>query len=587
LKRLLVLTGALAALGTSASAAWAAGLHVIPFPGTPDAAPATQLIFSALRPAEIRSVQVIGSHSGRHRGHLSPLPAGAGTAFVPDRPFLPGERVRVHAGLASAAAGAAMGAPGSTTLRFAFTVGQAASLRSRTVTRTRAAPGRKSDAYPTLKFHSAPSLHPPAYTATGNPDQSSGDIFLSPTGSSSAGGMILDSHSQLVWYGQLKYGQAVNLGVQHYRGHPVLTWFHGTIFGGKDVIMSRAYRKVAVVRAGNGYAADLHEFRITPRGTALIDAYVPVHRNLQAIGGPKHGTVFDCVIQELDIRTGRVLWEWHALGHVPLGDSYADVPNKLGIYDYFHLNSIQQLPGGNLLISARNTWGIYEIDRRTGRVIWTLGGKHSDFRPGHGTRFEWQHDARLHAHGILTLFDDADTPQEEPESSAKALRINTATMRVSLVQRYTHSPPILAAFGGGAQVLPNHNVFVSWGSSPQFSEFTSRGKQIFTASFVFGVGSYRAFRFRWVGQPRTKPSLAVSSASGGGVTLYASWNGATEVVAWRVLGGASQSSLTPVLRATRKDFETAIAVASSRPYFEVQALDARGRVLGTSRAQAS
>jgi hypothetical protein len=581
------LTGALAALSATAPAAWAAGLHVIPFPGTPDAAPTTEVIFSALAPAQIRSVQVIGSRSGRHPGRLSRLPAGAGTAFVPETPFLPGERVRVHASLASPSAGTAMGEPGSTGLRFGFTVGRTADLGRRTMTRSRAVAGRDGDAYPTLTFHSLPNLHPPAYTATGNSDQSSGDIFLTPTGSSSAGDMILDSHSQLVWYGQLKYGQAINLEVQRYHGHRVLTWFQGTIFGGKDVIMDRSYRKIAVVRAGHGYAADLHEFRLTRRRTALIDAYVPVHRNLHAIGGPKHGTVFDSVIQEVDIRTGRVLWEWHALGHVALRNSYADVPNKLGIYDYFHLNSIQQLPGGNLLISARNTWAVYEIDHRTGRVIWTLGGKHSDFRMRHGTRFEWQHDARLHAHGILTLFDDADTPQEEPESSAKALAINTKTMKVTLIHRYTHSPPILAAFGGGAQVLPNHNLFVSWGSSPQFSEFTAQGRQIFNGAFALGVGSYRAFRFRWVGQPRTRPALAVSGSPGGGATLYASWNGATEVAAWRVLGGPSPSLLTRVLRAPRTDFETAISVGSSQPYFAVQALDERGRVLGTSKARAS
>src|SRR5205085_6318665 len=177
-------------------------------------------------------------------------------------------------------------------------------------------------------------------------------------------------------------------------------------------------------------------------------------------------------------------------------DSYWPAPrNSNTYYDYFHSNSIQQLPGGNLLISARNTWGIYEIDRSTGKVIWTLGGRHPSFNMEPGTNFEWQHDARLHSGGIVSLFDDASTPQEESQASAKLLRINTSTMTARLAGRYTHSPPLLAGLAGNAEVLPNHNVFVGWGGAPDFSEYTPSGRQIFNGSFAQGVGSYRALRF--------------------------------------------------------------------------------------------
>jgi outer membrane protein assembly factor BamB len=304
--------------------------------------------------------------------------------------------------------------------------------------------------------------------------------------------------------------------------------------------------------------------------------------NLSGLGGPSKGTVIDGVVQEVNIKTGQLLWEWHSLGHVPLSASYEPVTHKSWPpYDYFHLNSIQQLPNGNLLISARNTWALYEISHQTGQVIWTLGGKYSDFKMGRGTNFEWQHDARLHM-GVLSVFDDADTPQEEPQSSAKLLRLNEHAHTVTLIRRFTHSPPLLTPEMGSTQTLANGNVFVGWGKDPDFSEYTPRGRQIFNASAALGVVFYRVFRFPWTGRPHTRPSLAVSRRRGD-TTVYASWNGATQVRAWRVLAGPRAHALKPLgVRAPRRNFETEIRLVSRLRYFAVQALDGRGKVLGTS-----
>jgi hypothetical protein len=357
---------------------------------------------------------------------------------------------------------------------------------------------------------------------------------------------------------------------------------------GKDVIMNRSYRAVATVRAGDGYQADLHEFQITPQGTALIDALGFANANLSSVGGPSSGTVLDDVIQEVDIKTGRVLWQWHALGHVPLDASYEPYVSNDLWYDYFHLNSIQQLPDRNLLISARNTWAVYEISRKTGKVIWTLGGKYSNFKLGPRVRFEWQHDARLRPNGILSLFDDAsgDTEPSETQSSAEILGVDLAARTVSLIRRYTHSPPQITSASGSTQLLSNGDVFVGWGEQPNFSEYTPMGRQIFNASFPLGIGSYRAFRFPWVALPHTRPSLAVSRADRTGVRVYASWNGATQVEAWRVLGGSSPGHMKSLgVTATRTGFETTIKVATGPRYLAVQALNVKGKVLGTSAAQ--
>jgi hypothetical protein len=438
----------------------------------------------------------------------------------------------------------------------------------------------------TLSFHSVPALHPPAVGVTSDPDSSSGDIFLTPFHSYQSGPMILSPAGKLIWF-QPVLGWTANLEVQRYLGQPVLTWWQGRTPSSRpeDVIMDTSYRTVAVIQGARGHPLDLHEFQITPQGTALLNTISTVNNiNLSTMGGPSSGSVSNDIIEEVDIATGQVLWRWGSLGHVPVTASYEQVPAS-GPYDYFHLNSIQQLPGGNLLISARDTSAVYLIDKQTGSIIWTLGGKQSNFSLGPGASFGWQHDAHLVGQ-TLTLFNDdwggEGYPQGAP-STGLSLHLNTSAMTATLVHSYNHSPSVTTGTQGSMETLPNGDVFVGWGGDPDFSEYTPSGSQIFNGNFALGVKSYRAYRFPWVAQPVSPPALAVSPASGGGVTLYASWNGATQVAVWRVLGGTGAGTLKWVARAVRTGFETTIKLTTSHPYLEVQALNSSGLVLGTSR----
>jgi hypothetical protein len=585
---------------------------VIPFPGTPDAAPASEIIFSTLARSDVVWVAVMGSRSGRHAGRWITLPDSAGIAFLPRRPFQAGEMVQVQAELASPAAGAAAGDGGVRLLKWSFVVG----IRESPNAATDPAPRRdgvaqagaaasaaaairagghagegsaepagdgRSAGPPTQTFNSRPDLHPPLVSLTHDGDPDAGDIFLTPNHNPQRGAMILDGRGRLVWF-EPRHGPVYNLEVQTYRGQHVLTWWEGQFMGpGRDVIMNQSYRRVAVVHAGEGYSADLHEFQITPQGTALVDVYSPVRTNLSSIGGSARGTAVDGVIQELDIRTGRVLWEWHALGHIPISASHAPVPKDSSPFDYFHINSIQQLPNGNLLISSRSAWAVYEINKRTGNVIWELGGKHPSFTMGPMTNFEWQHDAHMYPDDTLTLFDDAGSPQEERQSSAKTLFVNLRARTVSLIHRFAHSPSLLSSLAGSAQRLPDHNVLVGWGSEPAFSEYTPAGQLLFDGRFPYGVYTYRVYRFPWTGHPLTRPAVAVTAAPGGGTTVYASWNGANQVAFWRVLAGSSASHLTALgNQVAWSGFETAISRRARPAYLAVQALDSSGHVLGTS-----
>jgi hypothetical protein len=554
---------------------------VIPFPGTPDASPTSEIILSTLNPSEVASISVAGTSSGAHTGHLIALPDGAGTAFLADHPFASGETVQVDAQLRSTAAAAAAGNGRALALKWSFTIAVAEPPST-----GRAGDASTASTGPTQSFHSRPDLHPPLVSLTSDSDLTSGDIFLSASHGSQAGAMILNPAGKLLWFEPRKL-PVYNLEVQSYLGKPVLTWWQGHWLGrGEDVIVDQSYRNVAVLHAGEGYSSDLHEFQITPQGTALVDIFSPVRSDLSALGGPTAGTAMDCIIQELDIKTGQVLWEWHALGHIPLTASYAQVPKNMSAFDYFHVNSIQQLPSGNLLISSRSDWAVYEINKRTGNVMWSLGGKHSSFTMGPGTNFEWQHDAHLNPGGTLTLFDDAGSPPEERQSSAKVLTVNTKTMTVSLLHRFTHSPSLLATLAGSVEALSNNDYLVGWGSEPVFSEYAPGGRLVFDGRFPYGDYSYRAYRFPWGGDPVTRPALAVAAGVAGSTLLYASWNGATNVAYWQALAGLTPSTLSPAgARVRWRGFETTINRASRHPYWAVQALDSSGRVLGMSTAQ--
>ena len=394
-----------------------------------------------------------------------------------------------------------------------------------------------------------------------------GYVFIAPKKAvRQRGPLIVDERGRTVWFQPVGLGVA-DFRVQRYRGRPVLTWWQGhSKFGrgrGNYVILNSSYRQIALVRAGNGLAGDEHEFTITPRNTALITFY------------ERRGALIDSGLQELDVATGRVLFEWHALGHIALSESYAKRRGKAP-FDYFHINSVELGRDGNLLISARNTHAIYEIDRQTGAVIWRLGGKRSDFAMGSGTTFAWQHDARWRSPTTISLFDDGAAPAVEKRSRALLLHVDLPGRKVTLIHAYTHPKHLLSTSQGNMQVLPDGHVLVGWGSEPWFTEFAADGTVVFDGHFAKGADSYRGYKFEWHGEPTGRPTVVARKSGAGRVTVYASWNGATEVSRWQVLAGGTSADVRPVRTVERTGFETAIELKTDAKFFGVRAVGPSG-----------
>ncbi len=447
-----------------------------------------------------------------------------------------------------------------------------------------------------MAFRSRPDLSPPTVEVT-TPARgvAPGYVFAAAKNGpgeiypAQDGPMILDNEGRLVWFRpvQSEDQDAMDFKVQRYKGEPVLTWWQGTHSGygnGEYVIFDSSYREVARFRAGNGLDGDHHEFLISERDTALFTIYRRVAMDLSPLGGPEKGAVIDGIAQEVNIETGEVVFEWHSLEQVGLDESLsAPAPDLTDAYDYFHINSIDVDHDGNLLVSARRTSAVYKIDRESGEVIWRLGGEKGDFEMGPGARFAYQHDARRNDDGTISVFDNRGLDMGEP-SRGVVLELDERAMKATLVQEYTHPDSPFAPYQGNVQVLGNGNVFVGWGSAPYLSEYGPNGGLLFDARFPDDSESYRAFRSPWKGLPEDRPAVAVEFGSEDRVTLYASWNGATEVDTWEILAGPGPDGLVSVGSAPRKGFETAIAFDTDEPYVAARAKDRSGKPLGTSEA---
>ena len=569
---------AVAALLATAASAWAQSpVSVYPLPGTEYNRTQTQISFRGVPAGQIGPVQVTGSVTGAHSGHIAADSDGQGGSFIPDSPFAQGETVTVRTNLDVVG-----GSNGTFSFQIAHDWGLLGDGKF---------PVAPAGSDGVQHFVSRPDLQPAAVAVTENhAPASDGDIFVAPqNGPAQNGPMILDSQGNLVWFDPYPVSQntlITDFKVQDLGGQPVLTWWQGNTNAGHGrgvgVIFNQSYQQIATVRAANGLDMGLHEFRITPQGDAYITASSPVH--LSGVGKP----AIDSVVQEIDIKTGLVLFDWHALDHIPLNQSYFTPKSPGRIFDPYHINSVALAPDGNLIVSMRNTSAIYEINRQTGQIMWTLGGKASGFKMGSGTPTWGQHDAVVQADGTLTVFDDgAGPPKVHPSSRGIRESLDTSSMTARLIGQYGHSPQISANFEGSVQPLSDGNLFLGWGQQPYFSEVNSRGQQIFDAHFNAPTSSYRAYRFPWSAHPPTQPATAMWAGGAGDIHLYASWNGATDVSGWRVLGGTSPGSLSAVGGSGKRGFETEITAHDGLPYFAVQAVGSRGQILATSPTRAT
>jgi EmrB/QacA subfamily drug resistance transporter len=456
-------------------------------------------------------------------------------------------------------------------------------------------------------FVTTPSLHPPKVTT----DQTTLTSLLAPgyiftanffdlnnpplTGQS--GPLILDNSLQPVWFKAVPQRVvASSLSLQTYQGKPALAWWQGVVTNtgatesGEDVVVNQHYQTVATLTGKDGWKLTLHEFLI--RGDdAWVTANKDIPMNLSKYGGAYNGALTDSAVQEYNLKTGKLLFSWDALAadHIPLGDSYATLPTNGFPWDAYHVNSIDLIGNGTFLVSMRDTWAAYLVNIKTGKIEWTLGGRHSSYTLGPGAEFQWQHDVRLQPGGVVTMFDDhccqltggGTYVPATAYSRGLILKLDQQTHTATLAHQYGTAFGLYSDYMGDTQPLSNGNVMVGWGSSRYFTEYSSSGTALLDGVLPGSDLSYRATVEPWVGLPLSPP-VGAARAREGTTTVYASWNGATQVVSWTVLAGPSAGRLSVVAHAAKSGFETAIRLPRSYQSFEVEALNAKHRVIGSS-----
>ncbi|WP_134324930.1 arylsulfotransferase family protein [Cumulibacter soli] len=437
-------------------------------------------------------------------------------------------------------------------------------------------------------YHSRPDLAPPITSIEeyAPHDRIDGSyVFVGPKGDDVpfTGGLILDDEAEPVWV--LPTEKSIfDLRVQEYNGEPVLTYWRGEPAQGHGngdiVLLDDSYQEIATVTTGGEIGegkVDIHESTLTDDGTALLISYVPTQADLTSFGGEEDGWVFDSVIQEVDVESGEVVFEWHSLDHFDVSSSVAELDSLDQVtgdeenpFSYFHLNSVTLDDDGDLLLSSRNTSALYKIDHQSGEVIWTLGGAESDFAMGADTEFHWQHDAERQPDGSITLFDNQGAPDIGDSARGIQLEVDEEAMTVELAAEFL--PPDgdrTSGSQGSFQLLPDGTVLIGWGSQAYYSEYAADGTPLSNVSLGPGH-SYRAYREVWSATPTDPPDAVLD-----GDSVFVSWNGATEVEQWRLVTDGQEQSAQP-----RDGFETELPLDGEYDDITVEALDENGEVIG-------
>ncbi len=540
---------------------------------------------------------VKGARSGPHTGRIILADDHRTVIFKPDQPFTPGEKVSVNLNSLD------LGADTYPGLSYSFTVA---------TNQQPGTPGSSQIANPPIPDKPPRSAFPnfltvpqdiPHFTMTGTAsDGNDGDIFVAPFywTESTVGSylLILNSEGQLVYY----RSAADALDAWDFKVQPngMLSYYDqkaSTIY-----LMNSHYKVVDQYQAGNGYSADLHDFQILPNGNALMLIYDAESVNMSKVvlGGRPNATVTGLVIQEMD-PSHNVIFEWRSWDHFSYTESNADLMQEK--IDLIHANSAILAHDGNLLLSSRNLSEVTKIDLETGSIIWRFGGKANMFKLLNGKPFDYQHDIAELPNGDITLFDNHATSDNPEPSRAVEYHLDQTAMTATEIWSYAHTPAVFSTYMGSAQMLPNGNIFLSWGAPytkkdtpwlyDSMTEVTPDYQTVFDFTFDQPYVSYRAFIFPWHGFPDQPPAL-VYKFSGTMLMLAYSWNGATEVSGWRLYGGTYAQSLSVLEEKPKTDFEDHSVFAappSGACYFQVAALDrfgyemARSRVISTDSAR--
>lgn len=466
------------------------------------------------------------------------------------------------------------------------------------------------------QFKSRPDLYPSKlFVDTAEDGVTPGYIFMAPYQSPQQSATIYEQDGTPVWFG---WGATGGAGVHdfkvcQYNGSDHLCYFEGYQYlgfaRGQDVILDTNLRPVKTVTAMNGMGAiDQHEFKVV-NDSALTTIYHPMRYDLSAFNVTDgQGWIQNGVFQDHNLTTGELNFEWSAIEHVALSESYVDANQSevagsgfsaLSPWDYFHMNAVDKNDDGDYLVSARHTSTLYKINGQTGEIIWRCGGKLSDFQLQNGLNWSYQHDIRWVSYNastdILSFFDNASNGfnQSSEHSAGYIIKLNhdASPPTVELLKSFPAPEDLpISASQGNLEILnrddwANSNAFLNWGNQPCVTEHAPDGTILYRAAVASdGQMNYRGFKFNITLTPYDTPALyTYATSSDDDTTYYMSWNGATEVAQWRIYGRAAcDSDWTMIGETPKNGFETNYTAQGYQEFGMVEAVTANGTGLKNS-----
>ena len=545
-------------------------------------------------PIETVSVTAVGQRSGPHAGQLILADDKETFIFKPLQTFTDGEMVRVTIefgeGLQQEATTSAFEyafyvapPPPAVKANEMWTV-EGPTTR---VTDTLQGPSSPPPYHSTSQPYLTAPADLPQFNVTSTAGTGEGYVFLAyynylHIGQSNTYLLILDNSGEPVFYRSLSPLRAALDFKKQPNG--LLTYFNPAPTEARFYALDETYSIVGSYEAGNGYTTDLHDLQLLSNEHALlmIYDYQTVDMSELVPGGDPEATVVGCILQELD-SDGNVVFQWRSWDHISILDSNQDLTDSF--IRYIHCNSIEQDHDGHLLMSSRHLNEVTKINRQTGAIIWRLGGPQNQFTFTNDPGFFYQHDARRLPNGNLTIYDNR-TDQTPEYSRAVEYALDETNMTATRVWEFRNSPDTYAPAMGNHQRLPNGNSLVGWGwsSVPILTEAAPDGTKVFELSAEPTNGSYRAFRFPWEGHPEWPPRLAATK-NGSTITLHFSWNGATEVSAYRVYGGRASERMTQLGIVSKDGFEDVFVFNAPEDglySFQVIPIDSHGAAMAYS-----
>ncbi len=260
-------------------------------------------------------------------------------------------------------------------------------------------------------------------------------------------------------------------------------------------------------KAPGGTALQHHDWARLANGNTLVLANL-VH----PVPGFKQQQVLDDVIYEVN-PAGEVVWKWIASEHL---EEVGFTPEQLKLVrnadtaDYLHVNNLKvvgpnkwfdagdaRFNPDNLIFDSRNANFIAIIDRKTGKIVWSLGPNYPAIPRGPAARklprpvdqISGQHDAQIIPKGLpgagnLLVFDnqgEGGYPPAEMQVIGGSRVLEIDPIKKEVVWQYSAEDSGQPSWAfrsthiSAARRLPNGNTFIDEGQSGRLFQVTRDG----------------------------------------------------------------------------------------------------------------